>query len=298
MADLANAIRSFATVIECGSFTAASARLGLTQSTVSKQILWLEAHLGIRLFHRTTRSLNLTDEGAAFHESSLQVLAAIEQAEASVGLSGRIRGRLRLTAPLSLAEARLIPMLDEFMGAHPAVEVELVLSDHALNLVADHIDLAIRVGHLGDDRFESRLIGRCERVAVASPAYLAQAGHPASPADLTAHNCVRYALSAAGRRWRFADGSEVLVAGNMVADSPHALRAASLAGIGVVANARWLFEAELAAGTLVELFPGNPPVAMPIHQVMPAGRHVTARASALAAHFRRRFAEDPLLAPD
>lgn len=295
MADIAAWMKTFVAAADAGSFSLAAERLGTSQSTVSKHIALLEAHLRARLFLRTTRSLTLTDEGAAFHDTASEALAAIDSAEASVGLRGKVRGRMRVTAPLTLAEARVVAMIGDFLAIHSEVAVDLVLSDHAVNLAAEGVDLAVRVGHLGDTRTNARLIGRAERVAVAAPAYLLRAGTPREPGELTQHNCIAYTLLASEPRWAFSDGTTVPVAGNMRADSPHALRSAALAGLGIVVNARWLFERELAAGTLVELFADAPPVTMPIHLVLPSGRHIPARIHALAGFLKEAFARDALI---
>ncbi len=295
MADIAAWMKTFAAAADCGSFSLAAERLGTSQSTVSKHVALLERHLRARLFLRTTRSLTLTDEGAAFYDTACEALAAIDSAEASVGLQGKVRGRMRVTAPLTLAEARVVSMIGEFLLLHDEAAVDLVLSDHAVNLAAEGIDLAIRVGHLGDTRTNARLIGRAERVAVAAPAYLERAGTPQHPAELSGHNCIVYTLLSSGPRWGFSDGSVVQVTGNLRADSPHALRSAALAGQGIVVNARWLFEDALAAGTLVELFPEVPPATMPIHLVLPSGRHIPARIHALASFLKDAFARDDLI---
>lgn len=298
MADIAAWMKTFVAAADAGNFSLAAERLGTSQSTVSKQIALLERHLRARLFLRTTRSLALTDEGAAFYDTASEALAAIDSAEASIGLQGKVRGRIRVTAPLTLAEARVVAMIGDFLALHREVAIDLVLSDHAVNLAAEGIDLAIRVGHLGDTRTNARVIGRADRVAVAAPGYLERAGTPQRPADLTDHNCIVYTLLASGPRWTFGDGSVVSVAGNLRADSPHALRSAALAGMGVAVNARWLFERELAAGTLVELFADTPPVTMPINLVLPSGRHIAARIHALAGFLKDAFARDALIRID
>lgn len=289
-------MRAFVAVAEAESFSVASVRLGVTQSTVSKQVAALERHLQTRLLNRTTRSLTLTSEGTAYYEAALRALAAIDEAENTVGRGAEAHGLLRLTMPISLAEARVMPMLHEFLVLHPRIEIDLRLSDHALNLVADNIDVALRVGRLDDSGLVARKLGEAHRVIVASPAYLETAGRPEQPADLARHNCLTYTLLAGGPRWQFAEGQSVMVKGNFRADSPHALRAAALAGIGIALSARWLFERELDEGTLVALLPGRTPVPMPIHAVLPSGRHVAARTRLFVDHLANAFARDPRLA--
>lgn len=291
-------MQSFVAVADAGSFSIAARRLGVTQSTVSKQVAALEAHLSVRLFQRTTRSLALTDEGSAFYESATRALAAIDEAQAAVGPKGDVQGLLRVTMPLTLAESRLIAIIADFLEAHPRIQIDMTLSDHALNLVADNIDVAIRVGRLVDSGLVSRKIGLARRVIVASPAYLARAGRPIVPIDLQAHNCLLYSLLATGARWGFAGGQSVSVSGNFKTDSPNALRSAALEGVGIAVNARWLFEREIQSGALEVLMPDHPPETMPIQAVLPSGRHIAARTRAFVDFVADALAHDPLCAID
>lgn len=293
---IAQLMQTFVSVADATSFSLAARRLGLGQSAVSKQVAMLEAQLGVRLFQRTTRSLALTDEGSAYYEAAQRALAAIDEAQAAVGPSGELQGLLRVTVPLTFAESRLVPIIARFLERYPRIEFDLRISDHALNLVADNIDVAIRVGRLVDSTLVSRRIGVARRVLVAAPAYLARAGRPARIADLSQHNCLQYSLLASGSRWQFESGAAIDVMGSLRTDSPNALRAAALAGMGIAANARWLFEHDIAAGRLEILFPDDPPVTMPIQAVLPSGRYVAARTRAFVDHIAAELASDPLCA--
>lgn len=296
--DTALWMKTFVTVADLQSFSRAADILGLTQSSVSRQISALERHLGVAVLKRTTRSIALTAEGTMFYEAAQKALAAIEEAEVSVGRPEALSGVVRLTAPLTLAQSRLIGFIAEFQRHHPKIQVELKVSDHALNLVADHLDLAVRVGEIGDSSNVARRVGVARRVMVASPDYLAERGAPKRPADLRHHNCIIYALLSTGANWHLHGHPPVAVQGSFRADSPDALRAAALSGIGIAVNARWLFEDDLAQGRLVELLPNHPPVAMPIHLVMPQSRYVATRVRALASHLVGAFQRDPLLRSD
>ena len=295
MNELAGWMRAFVAVADGASFSRAALRLEITQSSVSRQISALEKHLGAQLLQRTTRSIALTAEGTAFYEAALRALAAIDEAEAAVGLHGALSGQVRLTAPLTLAQSRLIPMIARFQHKHPRIEIDLRLSDHALNLVSDNLDFAIRVGAIGDSRNIARRIGRACRVMVAAPAYIAAHGLPQRPDDLSGHNCLSYSLLATGTKCSLTGHVPVDIRGNFRADSPDALRAAALAGSGIAVNARWLFEQDLAEGRLIEVLPDFPPIDMPIHLTMPPGRYLAARVRALADFLIDAFAADPLL---
>lgn len=289
---------SFVCVADSGSFSVAAHRLGLTQSTVSKQIAALESHLAARLFHRTTRSLALTNEGSAFYESAQRALAAIDEASATVGPEAEVQGLLRVTMPLTLAESRVVQIISNFLTTNPRMQIDMSLSDHPLNLVADNIDVALRIGRLVDSNLVARKIGSARRVIVASPAYLEHAGRPKTIADLARHNCLLYNLASTGPRWHFASGDSIQVAGNFRADSPNALRAGALAGIGIALNARWLFENEIKSGALEVVLPGQEPEQMPIQAVLPSGRYVAARTRLFVDHVAAALSRDELCRAD
>lgn len=278
-----------------GSFSKAGKVLETSQSTISKHIAALENRLHTRLFNRTTRILVLTDEGAVFYEHALSALAALDEAEASVGSQAKVEGVLRISMPLTLAESHVIPLLAAFLKNNPAIEIDIRLSDHALNLVADNLDFAIRVGQLGDSQLVARKIGLARRIVVASPDYLARAGALSRSADLAHHRCIIYSLLSSGPVWSFTDGSSVAVNRNFSADNPNALRIAALSGIGIAVNARWLFESDLRSGALVEVLPEFEPVPMPIYIMLPPGRYIAARTRALVEFIASAFANEPSL---
>lgn len=291
---IAQWMQSFVAVADVGSFSVAARRLGLTQSTISKQVAALETHLSARLFQRTTRSLALTDEGSLYYEAAMRALAAIDEAEAVLRPNSEAHGLLRITMPLTLAESRLVAIIGDFLSEHPRIQIEMSISDHALNLVADNIDVAIRVGRLVDSSLVSRKIGLTRRVIVASPAYLDRHGRPQLPADLERHNCLLYSLSASGARWQFSSGEAVTVSGTLKADSPNALRAAALSGIGVAVNALWLFEHDIESGALEIVLPTYQPEVMPVQAVLPSGRYVAARTRMFVDFVADALARDPL----
>lgn len=289
-------MNSFVCVADAGSFSLAARRLTLTQSTISKQIAALEAHLSTRLFHRTTRSLALTNEGSAFYEAAQRALSAIDEAQATVAPKSEAQGLLRLTMPLTLAESRIIPIIAAFLNSNERIQIDISLSDHPLNLVADNIDVALRVGRLVDSNLVARKIGTTRRVIVASPAYLDRAGRPRAIGDLVQHNCLQYSLLGSGSRWVFTSGESVVISGNFRADSPNALRAGALAGIGIAVNARWLFEREIENGALEVVLPDHEPEQMPIQAVLPSGRYVAARTRIFIDYVAAELAKDPLCA--
>lgn len=278
-----------------GSFSAAAAQLGLTQPTVSKLIAELERHVGERLIQRTTRALTLTEAGRIYLDHARALLAAAAAADTALAARNPLAGLVRFSAPPSLANARLIPMLGEFLADHPHVEIDARLSDTRLTLGDGGLDFSIRVGGLGDEPVTARQIGVARRILAASPAYLDRHGTPATLADLARHQCLHYRLLDGQHRWRFTSGAVVDVAGPLSIDNPEGLRTAALANLGIVQSAIWLFEDDLAAGRLVPVLPHDPPAPMPIHLVTAKSRPLTARARRVVDHLALRFAADPLL---
>lgn len=292
MSDPIDAMRAFASVAELGGFTAAGARLGLSQSRVSKQVAALERQVGEQLFRRTTRQLSLTAAGERLLPAALAAVAACDVALATLSSRDPLSGRLRISAPPNLALARLMPILSGFQRRYPQIAIDARFSDARVDLARDGIDLAVRVGALGGAR--GRRVGTARRICVAAPDYLARAGTPRAPADLTDHACLTYALLEAGSLWAFIDGAEVRVTGPFSANDPQALRLAALAGAGVALSATWLFVDDLAAGRLRRVLPDHQPLDMPIHLVARAGIASLAL-KLLADHLAEGIAADPLL---
>lgn len=190
-----NAMALFAHVVEAQGFSAAAERLGLSKSAVSKAVSDLEAHLGVRLLHRTTRRLRLTDAGEALHAHASKILAEAAEAEADVGrLDGRPRGRLRVNAPTALGRHFVLPVVTSLLGRYPEIEVDLTLQDDIVDLVSTRTDVAVRVGRLADQSLVARKLAPVRTFIVASVDYLAQHGTPETPEELAAHPFVLYTL--------------------------------------------------------------------------------------------------------
>src|SRR5918993_2996321 len=191
MADALQEITIFARVVNTGSLSAAARDLGLSPALVSRRLSGLEARLGVRLINRTTRSLHMTDEGAAYYETCTRVLAEIEEADAAVS-AGRAdpRGILRVALPASFGNQHVAPLVPRFAARYPDVQIALSLSDRNVNVVEEGFDLAVRIADLADSSLAARKLAPNRRVVCASPAYLARHGTPRTPADLTRHHCI------------------------------------------------------------------------------------------------------------
>jgi DNA-binding transcriptional LysR family regulator len=229
----------FVTVVERGGFTAAARALGIPKTTLSRKIQALEDRIGSMLLKRTTRSIGLTESGQLYYAHCARLPRVLEDAEAAViQLSGAPRGWLRVTAPYTLGAQLIVPLVPEFMTRYPDVRLEMQLSNEIVDLVASDLDVALRVGALGDSRLVARLLARYTTHVYASPKYLARYGEPLEPADVVHHRALALSQHRHHGRyvWTLADGThseELAVAPIIVTNEPSALRDAVLAGLGI-----------------------------------------------------------------
>jgi len=292
--DRLESLEVFVAVAEAGGLSAAARRLGLSPTMVGKHLSALEARLGVRLLNRTTRRQNLTEAGELFLARSRAVLAQVAEAEDAVAASrGQAAGLLRIGAPISFGVARLAPALSDFMAAHPRVEVELALSDGRTDAVGEGLDALFRVGPLADSNLIARPLAPYRMVVAAAPAYLAAHGTPRTPGDLAGHACLGLTHWGLRHAWRFdgpEGGVEVPVAYRLRIDNGPALRAAAVAGGGIILQPEALVGADLAAGRLVPLLDGYEPPARPMYLIYPPDRSPPAKLKAFVDFALKRFA--------
>lgn len=253
----------FTRVVDAHSFTAAASSLGLTPSGVSRIISRLEKRLGTRLIQRTTRSLSLTDDGAAYYERCKRILAELEDAETALASNQtEPRGRLRVDAPSSIGNYLLAPVLPDFLAAHPKLGVDLSVRDHMIDPVAEGIDITLRMGNLRDSELVSRKIGACRIVSTASPRYLAKHGRPKHPRDLEHHQTISFWASGP-LPWKFRDGN-LRFASQLVTNSGETRIAMALAGRGIINTFEFHVRDLLAAGKLEAVLTAyeGPPLAL------------------------------------
>ncbi|MBB5321754.1 LysR family transcriptional regulator [Marinobacter oulmenensis] len=258
MLDRFTGMRVFAQAAALGSLSAAGRALSMSPAMATKHVDALEARLGVKLLHRTTRQLTLTDTGAEYLEACQRILQELDEAESDVSAQGhQAVGRLRMNVPLSFGTRFIAPLLPGFTRRYPMVEVELGLSDSRKDLLKDGWDLVIRVGHLADSDLRARRLGNFPLRICASPEYLAKHGRPERVADLSGHNCLSYTLSPVQGNgvWRFGHdgGIQVPVKGNLKADNGDALLAAAVRGQGVIYQPHFIVADALASGELVAL---------------------------------------------
>ena len=291
--DRLQAITAFVTVVEAGSFARAAERLDASVSAVSRHVAELEAHLDARLLNRTTRRLSLTEAGAAFHERCVQLLADLEEAEEGASQGGATpRGTLKLTCPITYGVRVLATAIAAFVARHAQVRVDVELSDRAVDLVDEGIDLAVRIGAIRSQFLVARRIGSTTLVSCASPAYLAPHGTPRTPEDLSRHACLTYEYAPVRNQWRFAspDGSEraVRVAGPIHANNGRMLVALAAQGAGIALEPDFIVAPEVADGRLVPILGDWTPPAIPIHAAYPSRRHLSAKVRAFVDFLAER----------
>lgn len=250
----------YAKVVEVGGFARAARQLGLTRSAVSKHVGRLEAGLGIKLLHRTTRAMSLTEAGRAVYEQCARLADAAEEAVAAAGrLAGAPRGWLRVSASVAYGHAVLVPALPGLLARYPELRVDLALVDRNVDLVEDGYDLVLRFTDRPPDGLAARHIGPVRFLLCASPAYLERRGEPAAPHDLGDHNCIRQGHPQPLSTWTL-DGPDgavgVAIDGNVVVSGSEAVRGLLLAGVGCAILPAFMVAGDVAAGRLRPLLPG------------------------------------------
>jgi DNA-binding transcriptional LysR family regulator len=279
-------IQVFLKVAELESFSGAARQLGLPNATVSAAVRQLEQQLGTRLLQRTTRRVQMTQEGEAFHARSREVLDQVESLR-SMFRSGQdvLSGRLRVDMSVALASELVLPRLGEFMAKHPQLAIDLGTADRRVDLIREGYDCVLRAGILHDSSLVARPLGSYRLANCASPAYLAQYGTPQQLEDLARHRLIHYdaQLGGSAAAWEWFDGAQTHYApvGSMLTvNGTASYKAACLAGLGIIQVPRAGLRELIEAGKLVEVMPDYRPAPMPVSFVYPTRKHVPARAVA------------------
>ena len=268
------ALTTFVAVAERGGFKAASRHLGVSPPAVTRTIAALERHLGVPLFRRSTRSVALTEEGAALLERAREILMRLQDAEHVVmGRQATPHGELQITAPVVFGRLHVLPVVADLLARHRQMSVRLLLLDRNIRLVEEGIDVAVRIGEPRDSSLRSVAVGTVRQVLVASPAYCAARGHPADPKALSLHDVIAGDNVRTGSQWRFGPRSVgVAVTPRLTVTSIDAQLAAAAAGLGIANVLSYQAAEGLAAGTLCRVLDEHAPPPMPIHLLFDAGR--------------------------
>jgi DNA-binding transcriptional LysR family regulator len=276
--DRLDAMAVVVTVGEAGSLSAAARHLGMPLPTVSRKVSDLEAHLRVRLFNRSTRLLTLTEAGRAYVAASKRILEDVSLAEqAACGEFSSPRGDLVISAPIVFGRLHVLPTVTEFLKSHPQVNVRLVLSDRVINLLEDHVDLAIRIGNLPDSGLVATRCGSTRRVVCASPAYLSEHGAPKHPTDLASHASIVFEGLTSPDIWVFkGDRSDVSVPirPKLIVNTAEAAVDAATAGVGITRVLSYQVERAVADGTLVTVLKRFEPRPVPVSVVYPDQRRL------------------------
>ncbi|MBA3324359.1 MAG: LysR family transcriptional regulator [Rhodobacteraceae bacterium] len=290
-------MEAFVQVVDHGGFTDAARKMGVSKSAVSKHVAALEARLTVRLLNRTTRRVSPTELGLAYYDRARVVLAGALEADSMVtAMQSTPTGSLLISAPVSFGIGQLAPAVARFLGAYPEVDVNMVLDDRFVELVAEGFDVAVRIGVLEDSSLKARKLAEARLLLAASPGYIAAMGAPRSLDDLGAHRLLHYSNLSTGNFWRLrgAGGEErhIRVGGRLTANNGESLMAAAEAGLGIALQPSFIAGEAIAQGRLVEVLPDRAPDLIGVYALYPQGRFPQPKLRAfvdfLAEHFRGR----------
>jgi DNA-binding transcriptional LysR family regulator len=281
------AMEAFVRVVDAGSFSGAAKQLRLGQPAVSKTIAQLEDRLGVRLLLRSTRRLMPTEAGRNFYERAKRAIEEADEAELTArGAAITLSGRLRICGPLTFTRLLVMPRLSTFLTEHPALDIDVVLEDRDIDLIAAGIDVALLIGRLADSAVTARKIGQCQRRVIGAPAYFEARGVPQTPADLLAHQAIIYEQRDGGPTWAFRQGTSettITVSGRLRVSAGEGVREGVLAGLGFAIASEWLFAPELNSGAVQAVLTDWLLPRVDLWALFPTGRQASAKARAFAS---------------
>ncbi|MBO0738731.1 MAG: LysR family transcriptional regulator [Alphaproteobacteria bacterium] len=287
------AMETFVRVIEAGSFSGAAKQLRLGQPAVSKTIAQLEDHLGVRLLLRSTHGLTPTEAGRNFYERAKRSIEEAEEAElAARGAAAALSGRLRVSGPVTFARMHVVPRLPIFLAEHPALDVDVVLDDRDVDLIEAGIDVALRLGDLGDSALTARKIAQSPRRVIATAAYFEAYEVPQTPSDLLSRQAVIYEQRPGGATWAFRRGAtetSVTLRGRVRVSAAEGIREAVLAGLGFAVGSEWLFAPELKTGHVICVLEEWSLPPLDLWAMFPTARQASAKARAFAAFIEQQI---------
>ncbi len=296
------AMRAFARVVEAGTFTRASDSLDMPKATLTKLIQTLEAHLRTRLLNRTTRRVTVTPDGAAYYERVVQLLADLDELDGSMALSQTSpKGRLRIDISGSLATLVVIPALPDFHARYPDIQIDIGVSDRAVNLIAENVDCVIRGGEISDQSLIARRIASLSFTTSAAPSYIARHGEPQHPSEITgAHTIVGYFSAESGRHWPLnfmIDGETTDIHGRYITafNDGSSYVAAGVAGLGILQAPHFMVQPYFDDGRLKPILQDWQTESLPLHVVYPPNRHLSTKLRTFVDWIAEVFSKHPLM---
>ncbi len=295
--DTLDGMKTVIAVVETQSFTAASERLGLSKALVSKYVGEVERQLGTRLFNRTTRRLALTDAGRLYYEQALTLLEQFSSMVDTVtGEQTKPRGLLRISAPVTFGEMRLAPLLPEFSALYPELQVEMVLTNNAMDMLEEGIDVRLRIGGVDDSNMIARHIVTYPLVLCASPGYLARHGEPVTPQDVHEHHCVVDSNFRIGKQWPTLSPegeSEIInVISNIAVNSPQAVREVAIADGGIAMAPQFIVQDALDDGRLKQLLPSYTTLEFGLFAIYPHRKYVARKVRCFIDFAMKSFSQN------
>ncbi|WP_311271114.1 LysR family transcriptional regulator [Sphingobium sp. WCS2017Hpa-17] len=273
--DRFESLSAFVAVADQRGFAAAARALSMSPPAVTRAVAALERHLGVTLFHRSTRAVSLTDEGATFLDRARRILAELREAE-QIMMGGRSvpRGQLYVTAPVMFGRLHVLPVINALLASHDGLTARMMLLDRNVRIIEEGIDVAVRIGALADSSLRVMTIGAVRQTIVASPAYLAEHGSPATPANLAVHRCVVASDVRGGGAWSFGARGESIVdvVPRLTVNSIDAAIAAAETGVGLANVLSYQVAERIARGRLIEILADHAPPPMPVSLLYDPGR--------------------------
>ena len=289
---------TFIRVVETGSISGAADRLGVAKSAVSRRLKELEAHLGVELFHRTTRQMNLTDTGRAYYHQVVRILDDVLEAEnATSQAHGTLKGSLKIALPMNFGKTHLSTVINDFLNEHPQIEFDLDFNDREVDLIQEGFDLAVRIADLPDSSLIARKFAPIKTVICASPDYLEKMGIPKSPDDLIEHRCLVYSLLRDSQYWHMNDARgnpiKAKVRPYLKASTGEFLRDAAVAGQGIIFVPTFVTYKEIENGSLIPILQNYDTPQINAYAIYPQTRHLSQRVRTFVDYLVERFAGTP-----
>lgn len=289
---------TFVQIVDSGNISTAADRLTVAKSAVSRRLKELETYLGVQLFHRTTRSLNLTASGTAYYQQAVRILDDIVEAENAITQAHvRLQGSIKIAVPYSFGHMHLSPAIHEFLNLHPHIEFDLDFNDRQVDIVQDGFDLAIRIANLEDSSLIARPLASINHVACAAPSYLARYGKPETPKDLAKHRCLAYNLSPDYKSWTFIDRNEkavkVGINPQFTSNAGESLRDATIAGLGVTYLPTFIVYQQIEQQQLIPILKDYKASPINAYAIYPPTRHLSHRIRTLIDFLQERYSGTP-----